>query len=160
MPEIPHAPLADALEKQIGDRRLVSAVFLSYKFEPSFFEQEVLPVLFDVSFSHAAARRIAKYEIPAPELIESVFFLVKNWVHLAFLRVAHGSRAKWNSRSRESKNVCGVGHSSNRLLYNVVLMVMGVSSFERIRELPIFFFSRNGVSPLSFNLNHSLAPWN
>jgi hypothetical protein len=62
MPEIPHAPLSDALEARISHRRLVSAVFLTFKFEPAFFEQEVLPVLFDVPVSHAAAIRLVQLE--------------------------------------------------------------------------------------------------
>jgi hypothetical protein len=68
MPEIPHAPLSDALEARVGHRRLVSAVFLTYKFDPAFFEQEVLPVLFDGSFSHVAAIRLLQLEEPLREL--------------------------------------------------------------------------------------------
>jgi hypothetical protein len=62
MAEIPHAPLSDALEARIGDGRLVSAIFLTYKFDPGFFEQEVLPVLFDVPLSNAAAIRLVQLE--------------------------------------------------------------------------------------------------
>lgn len=62
MPEIPHAALSDALEARMSRRRLVSGVFLAYKFEPAFFEQEILPVLFDVPLSHAAAIRLVQLE--------------------------------------------------------------------------------------------------
>ncbi|MHC2400966.1 hypothetical protein ACVMGC_005510 [Bradyrhizobium barranii subsp. barranii] len=62
MVDIPHAPLSDALQSLIGGRRLVSAVFLTFKFDPAFFEQEILPVLFDVPLSHAAAVRLVQLE--------------------------------------------------------------------------------------------------
>lgn len=62
MPEIPHAALSDALQARMSRRRLVSGVFLTYKFEPAFFEQEILPVLFDVPLSHAAAIRLVQLE--------------------------------------------------------------------------------------------------
>ena len=62
MVDIPHAPLSDALQSLIGGRRLVSAVFMTFKFEPAFFEQECLPVLFDVPLSHAAAVRLIQLE--------------------------------------------------------------------------------------------------
>jgi len=44
------------------DRRLRSAVFLTYQFDPGFFEQEVLPVFLDVPLSHAAAIRLVQIE--------------------------------------------------------------------------------------------------
>jgi hypothetical protein len=64
---------------------------------------------------------------------------VKNRAHFAFFRVAHGSRVKLNSRSSNSKKACGVGHSSERLLYKVELIAMSMSSLERTQELPTFF---------------------
>lgn len=62
MVDIPHAPLSDALQTLIGGRRLVSAVFLTFKFDPAFFEQEIVPVLFDVPLSHVAAVRLIQLE--------------------------------------------------------------------------------------------------
>ena len=62
MAEIPHAPLSDALERRIDGREIVSAIFLTYKFDPAFFEQEVLPVLFDIPLSHASAIRLVQLE--------------------------------------------------------------------------------------------------
>src|SRR5438067_703277 len=63
MSEIPHAVLSEGLQARINARRLVSAVFLTYKFEPAFFfEQEVLPVLVDVPLSHASAIRLVQLE--------------------------------------------------------------------------------------------------
>lgn len=62
MVDIPHAPLSDALQSLIGGRRVVSAVFLTFRFDPAFFEQEILPVLFDIPLSHAVAVRLIQLE--------------------------------------------------------------------------------------------------
>lgn len=43
-------------------RRLRTAVFLTYQFDPGFFEQEVLPVLLDTPVSHAVAIRLVQLE--------------------------------------------------------------------------------------------------
>lgn len=53
MPDLPRAVLSREIGDRLSGRRLVSGVFLTYRFDPGFFEQEVLPVFFDVSFSHA-----------------------------------------------------------------------------------------------------------
>lgn len=44
MTEIPHAVLSEKLEELIDGRRLVAAVFITFRFDPEFFEQQVLPV--------------------------------------------------------------------------------------------------------------------
>ncbi|CAN5487416.1 hypothetical protein BH09SUM1_BH09SUM1_18840 [soil metagenome] len=62
MPEIPHAVLSDRLQEHMSGRRLISAVFLTYKFDPEFFEREVLAVLFDLPLSMAAAIRLVQLE--------------------------------------------------------------------------------------------------
>src|SRR5215212_5553280 len=49
-------------------RRLLSAVFLTYQFEPGFFEQEVLPVLLDVPLSHSVPIRLVQLEDALKEL--------------------------------------------------------------------------------------------
>ncbi len=62
MAEIPRAVLSEQLQECMKGRRLLSAVFLTYKFDPGFFEQEVLPVLLDVPLSHATAIRLVQLE--------------------------------------------------------------------------------------------------
>src|SRR5260221_2752082 len=51
----PTAVLSDELKSVVAGRRLRAAVFLTFRFEPEFFEQEVIPLFFDVSLSHAEA---------------------------------------------------------------------------------------------------------
>jgi hypothetical protein len=63
MPDaIPHAVLSDQLEGRINGRRLVAAVFLTFEFDPGFFEQQILPELLDVPLSHAKGIRLVQLE--------------------------------------------------------------------------------------------------
>ena len=58
----PHAVLSEQLEERLRGRRLIAAVFLTFRFDPEFFEQEVLPVLLDVPLSHASAIKLVQLE--------------------------------------------------------------------------------------------------
>ncbi len=62
MANIPHAILSDQFEEQLRGRRLTAAAFLTFRFDPEFFEQEILPVFLDVPLSHAAAIRMVQLE--------------------------------------------------------------------------------------------------
>lgn len=59
---IPRAILSDRIEECIKGRRIVAAIFLTFEFDPGFFEQEVLPILLDLSVSHAPAIRLVQLE--------------------------------------------------------------------------------------------------
>jgi hypothetical protein len=56
------AVLYDTLVNAIGGRRVKVAVFLTFQFDPSFFEQNILPVLFEQSFSHIDQIRLVQLE--------------------------------------------------------------------------------------------------
>jgi hypothetical protein len=58
----PHAVLSEHLEEKLRGRRLVAAVFLTFRFDPEFFEQEVLPIFLDVPLSHASAIKLVQLE--------------------------------------------------------------------------------------------------
>lgn len=62
MGEIPHAVLSEHFQECMKGRRLRTAVFLTYQFDPGFFEQEVLPVLLDTPLSHAVPIRLLQLE--------------------------------------------------------------------------------------------------
>lgn len=59
---IPRAVLSERLEEMLGGRRLIAGVFLTFRFDPEFFEQEILPVLLDVPLSHAAEIKLVQLE--------------------------------------------------------------------------------------------------
>lgn len=56
------AVLSDALVEAIGGRRVKVAVFLTFQFDPGFFEEELLPLLFDQSFSHIPQIHLVQLE--------------------------------------------------------------------------------------------------
>ena len=62
MTDIPHAVLSEHLEEAIGGRRLLAAVFLTFRFDPGFFEQEVLPVFLNVPLSHATPIKLVQLD--------------------------------------------------------------------------------------------------
>src|ERR1035441_9221747 len=62
MDDIPHAVLSEQFQERMQGQRLRAAVFVTYQFEPGFFEQEVLPVLLDVPLSHAVTIRLVQLE--------------------------------------------------------------------------------------------------
>jgi hypothetical protein len=59
---IPTAILSDGLHSKIRGRRVRVAVFTTFAFEPGFFEEEVLPILFEQSFSHVPRLRLVQLE--------------------------------------------------------------------------------------------------
>lgn len=62
MESIPHAVLSQHFSDRMEGRRLVAALFTTYQFDPGFFEQEVLPVFFDVAMGHVPAVRLLQLE--------------------------------------------------------------------------------------------------
>ncbi|MEI6808169.1 MAG: hypothetical protein WCN95_05555, partial [bacterium] len=62
MSVIPRAVLSEHFQNCMEGRHLVSAVFLTFRFDPGFFEQEVLPVFLDIPTSHATAIRLVQME--------------------------------------------------------------------------------------------------
>lgn len=62
MAEIPRAVLSEHFQDRLAGRRLVAAVFLTFRFDPGFFEQEILPVFLDVTVSHATPIKLVQLE--------------------------------------------------------------------------------------------------
>lgn len=62
MTDIPRAVLSEKFEAHLDGRRLLAAVFVTFRFDPEFFEQQVLPVFLSVSTSHAEAIRRVQLE--------------------------------------------------------------------------------------------------
>jgi hypothetical protein len=59
---IPQAVLSDVLYQKIDKRRVKAAVFLTFQFDPGFFEEEILPILFGQPFSHVPKIRLLQLE--------------------------------------------------------------------------------------------------
>lgn len=59
---IPRDVLSEQFEAHLAGKRLLGAVFLTFQYDPGFFEQEILPVLLDTPVSHAAVARLLQLE--------------------------------------------------------------------------------------------------
>jgi hypothetical protein len=62
MANIPREVLSEHFQKLLEGRRVRSAVFVTFRFEPDFFEQEVLPAVLDIPLSHAPTIRLLQLE--------------------------------------------------------------------------------------------------
>lgn len=69
---IPDAVLSDRLREAIGARPVKAAVFLTYQFDPGFFEAEILPQLFDRPFSHIEKLKLLQVEEALLETTDKV----------------------------------------------------------------------------------------
>lgn len=67
-PVIPDEVLGDALSALIAGRPVRAGVFLTYEFDPYFFEGEVLPLLFDRKWSHDRKVRLVQLEDAMPSV--------------------------------------------------------------------------------------------
>jgi len=70
MAEIPHEVLSEHFQRLMEGRTLKTGVFLTFRFDPGFFEQEVLPVFLDVSLSHEPAVRLIQLEDAMRERVD------------------------------------------------------------------------------------------
>ena len=68
---IPQSVLSDSLERAIGGRRVRAAVFVTYEFDPAFFELHVLPLMFAKAFSerHGVKRAQLEEELRSVERV-------------------------------------------------------------------------------------------
>ncbi len=110
--DIPHAALSDALTARIGGRTVVSAVFLTYKFDPAFFEQEVLPLLFGLPLDHASAIRIVQLEDKLRDLSGEVAI----YYDAGGLIAAAKDSAKLDVRRIPVRHRTGIFHPKNIFL--------------------------------------------
>lgn len=60
--------LSDAFDEVLADRRVLSAVFVTFRYDPYFFEQDILPVLFDANLSHVSKVRTAHMQLVLRDL--------------------------------------------------------------------------------------------
>jgi hypothetical protein len=66
--DIPRQILSEHFQERLTNRRVLGAIFLTFEFDPGFFEQEVLPAILDVAVSHAEVPRLLQLETALREL--------------------------------------------------------------------------------------------
>lgn len=111
MAEIPRAVLSDHFQDRMKGRRLVSAVFTTFRFEPGFFESEVLPAFLDIPLSHAEAIKLVQLEealLALPGSI-AVYYDQRGLV-------AEGGCAKLDVRRIPIRHATGIFHPKNVLV--------------------------------------------
>ncbi len=72
MTDVPRAVLSEQFQERMQGKRLVSALFVTFQFDPGFFEQEVLPVFLDIPLSHAVAIRLVQIEAALRDISGSI----------------------------------------------------------------------------------------
>jgi hypothetical protein len=60
--QYPQYVLSEALKDKIRERKVLAACFLTFQFDPVFFELHVLPILFSKPFSHIYKLKLAQLE--------------------------------------------------------------------------------------------------
>lgn len=108
---VPHAVLSEQFQEWMQGQRLRSAAFLTFEFDPAFFEQEILPVLLDVPLSHAAPIRLLQIEgaLRALQTQVAVYYDANG------LRAQDGG-AKLDVRRIPVRHRTGIFHPKNALL--------------------------------------------
>ena len=110
MSEIPRAVLSEHFQDRMKGRRLISAVFTSFRFEPGFFETEVLPVFFDIPLSHATPIKLVQLE----EALKCLAGSIAVYYDQHGL-VAEGGPAKLDVRRVPIQHPTGIFHPKNVL---------------------------------------------
>jgi hypothetical protein len=103
----PRAVLSDHIEERLGGRSLVAAVFLTYQFDPSFFEQDILPVFFDIPLSHAALVKLVQLEDAIREVPDGIA------VYYDRAGIVPGGGAKLDVKRIPMHQTTGIFHPKN-----------------------------------------------
>jgi hypothetical protein len=111
MSAIPREVLSEHFQKQMEGHVLKTGVFLTFRFDPGFFEQEILPVFLDVPLSHEPPLRLVQLEDAVRERVD----------HLAVYYDPRGVEARENSAKLDVRRIpvswpTGYFHSKNVLL--------------------------------------------
>lgn len=96
----------------MGGRRLRSALFVTYQFEPAFFEQHVLPIFFDMPVSHADAIRLVQLE----DAVRSLPGEIAVYYDANGLNSGDGGSAKLDVRRIPIRHRTGIFHPKNVFL--------------------------------------------
>lgn len=111
MADIPRAVLSEQFQARMSGRRLRSALFLTFQFEPGFFEQEVLPAFLDIPLSHAKPIRLMQLE----DALRALPGHVAVYYDSNGLVEGSGS-AKLDVRRVPVRHGTGIAHAKNVLL--------------------------------------------
>jgi hypothetical protein len=112
MAEIPRSVLSEHFQERMEGRRLRAAVFLTFRFEPGFFEQEVLPVFMDVPLSHAVKLRLVQLE----DVLRDLPGEIAVYYDVNGLRATDDVSARLDVRRIPIRHQTGIFHPKNVFL--------------------------------------------
>lgn len=109
---IPHSVLSDAFRDAIGSRRLLALVAATFRFAPSFFETQVLPVFFDLPIARGeGSLQILQLE----QILKDVRHGVAVYYDAAGLETGDGTSARLDVRRIRTRRKNGIFHPKNIL---------------------------------------------
>jgi hypothetical protein len=107
---IPKAVLSEQIQEAIAGRPVKAAVYLTFQFDPGFFEEEILPVLFDLPWSHIPKIRLVQLE----EVLRQVNYMAVYYDRAAL--AAEANPAQLDYRRIGLTRSTGYFHPKNILL--------------------------------------------
>lgn len=112
MGAIPREVLSDHFQERLSGKRLLGAVFLTFEFDPGFFEQEVLPVILDTPVSHAQVPRLLQLE----DALRSVPHGIAVFYDWTGLRTSDYTAPRLDVQRLPVRTTNGIFHPKNVLL--------------------------------------------
>jgi hypothetical protein len=112
MYEVPHEVLSEHFQERMEGCRLVAAVFLTYQFDPGFFEQEVLPVFIDVPLSHVPTIRLLQLE----DALRGITGGIAVYYDANGLNTSDAGSARLDIRRIAIQHKTGIFHPKNALV--------------------------------------------
>ncbi len=100
--------LSRALTDQIAGRKVRTALFLTFEFDPGFFEGEILPTLFDEAYSHDEAVKLLQLE----DAMRSLVAPIAVYYDLHGLR-AEGGGSRLEIQRVPIRHTTGIFHPKN-----------------------------------------------
>jgi hypothetical protein len=139
--DIPRSVLSEHFEERLSGRRVLGLLFLTFEFDPGFFEQEVLPVMLDTPVSHAEVPRLLQLEAALREVPHGVT-VIYDW---SGLRTSDYRSPRLDVRRIPARVRTGIFHAKNVLILTEDLDASDDGSYPR----------RLLVASLSANLTRS-----
>jgi hypothetical protein len=109
---IPSSVLSEHFQERLSGKRLLGALFLTFEFDPGFFEQEVLPVILDAPVSHSQVARLLQLE----HALHDVPYGVSVFYDSTGLRASDYTAPRLDVRRYPVSLSTGIFHPKNVLL--------------------------------------------
>src|SRR5688500_3021044 len=110
--DIPQSVLSEHFQERLVGRRVLGLLFLTFEFDPGFFEHEILPVMLDTPVSHAEVPRLLQLEAALRDLPHGVT-VIYDW---SGLRNSDYKSPRLDVRRIPARVRTGIFHAKNVLI--------------------------------------------